>query len=225
MRAMVARNLTVGGKPTSLADLGFTDVGLDDNWQACGKGVNGSFTSFPDFAPLINPSFPDMKGMVDYGHSLGLSVGFYSESQRHPSRMRRASAFALLITLVCASVHPAPQLTPDALSTTTNFWPICAPSRPVNNCICKEIQSEFPGQDAVAGHMEGRVKYLAQCGFDGVKVSASTAVIFAARRCQCDQVRLSDTVDSRPPTLLNLCAHTARRMRRIPQPHVVEQPH
>jgi hypothetical protein len=35
---MVQRNRTVNGKPTSLLDVGYTVIGLDDNWQACGKG-------------------------------------------------------------------------------------------------------------------------------------------------------------------------------------------
>ena len=30
---------------TSLQDLGYIGVGLDDNWQACGKGYSGSFHS------------------------------------------------------------------------------------------------------------------------------------------------------------------------------------
>uniref|UniRef100_A0A7S1CQ71 Alpha-galactosidase n=1 Tax=Bicosoecida sp. CB-2014 TaxID=1486930 RepID=A0A7S1CQ71_9STRA len=77
MRAMVSRNRTVDGTPTSLLDLGFDNAGLDDNWQACGKGVRGSFTA-ADFSPMVNTAtFPDMKGMTAYAHSLGLRAGFY----------------------------------------------------------------------------------------------------------------------------------------------------
>jgi alpha-galactosidase len=39
-------------------------VGLDDNWQACGAGVNGSFHTI-DGRPIINEArFPDMKAMT-----------------------------------------------------------------------------------------------------------------------------------------------------------------
>ena len=44
MDALVDTSRLVDGKPTSLFDLGYTRVGLDDNWQACGTGANGSFT-------------------------------------------------------------------------------------------------------------------------------------------------------------------------------------
>lgn len=61
----------------SLLDLGYNDVGLDDNWQACGQGVGNSFHD-KDGNPLLNKErFPDMKGMVDYIHSLGLKAGWY----------------------------------------------------------------------------------------------------------------------------------------------------
>jgi alpha-galactosidase len=38
MEGMVRKNprYTVDGVPTSLCDLGYCDVGLDDNWQQCG---------------------------------------------------------------------------------------------------------------------------------------------------------------------------------------------
>ena len=36
MDGMVRRDRNVDGVPTSLCDLGYCDVGLDDNWQLCG---------------------------------------------------------------------------------------------------------------------------------------------------------------------------------------------
>ena len=76
MDKMVARTRTVGGKPTSLLDLGYNNVGLDDNWQACGTGVNGSFHAI-DGTPLINTkTFPSMADMTAHGHKLGLRVGW-----------------------------------------------------------------------------------------------------------------------------------------------------
>lgn len=40
MDGMVKKTYTVDGKPTSLCDLGYCDVGLDDNWQVCACAVN-----------------------------------------------------------------------------------------------------------------------------------------------------------------------------------------
>ena len=51
--AITDRSRTVDGKPTSLADLGFVHVGIDDGWQACGTGYQGSFHA-EDGTPLVN---------------------------------------------------------------------------------------------------------------------------------------------------------------------------
>ena len=77
MDQMAVKNRTVDGKPTSLVDLGYHNCGLDDNWQACKTGVDGSFDD-KDGNPLINnKTFPDMKAMTDHGHSKGIRVGWY----------------------------------------------------------------------------------------------------------------------------------------------------
>jgi hypothetical protein len=44
MDGMVSRKRTVDGVPTSLCDLGYCDVGLDDNWQQCGSYGPDDFT-------------------------------------------------------------------------------------------------------------------------------------------------------------------------------------
>jgi alpha-galactosidase len=77
MEAMTDRSRTVDGKPCSLLDLGYDNVGLDDGWQKCGAGVNGSFHS-ADGVPIVDETkFPSMVGMVDKAHSLGLKCGWY----------------------------------------------------------------------------------------------------------------------------------------------------
>lgn len=46
---------------TSLLDIGYNRVGLDDNWQQCGKGINGSFLD-PAFGDVSAPGkicFPE----------------------------------------------------------------------------------------------------------------------------------------------------------------------
>ena len=62
----------------SLLSLGYARVGVDDGWQACGtgraaiNGTSGGEKSFhaEDGSPLVNKStFPDLKALVDYGHS------------------------------------------------------------------------------------------------------------------------------------------------------------
>eukprot|EP00937_MAST-01D_sp_MAST-1D-sp2_P005017 g5017.t1 len=60
----------------SLLELGYSDVGLDDGWQDCHKGVNGSFHD-ADGNPLVNSKFPDLAAMTKKAHDLGLTAGFY----------------------------------------------------------------------------------------------------------------------------------------------------
>ena len=47
MDAITERKRVAIGRPglTSYADLGYVRVGLDDAWQKCGAGVNGSLSS------------------------------------------------------------------------------------------------------------------------------------------------------------------------------------
>ena len=66
---------------TSLLELGFTNVGVDDGWQACGTGRelnNHSSFHAADGTPLVNKTkFPDVKAMVAYGHkNKGLTMGW-----------------------------------------------------------------------------------------------------------------------------------------------------
>lgn len=77
MDRMAEKKRMVGGTPTSLADLGYTNCGLDDNWQACGDGVQQSFHDDAGYPLLNTKSFPDMKSMTDYGHAKGLFIGWY----------------------------------------------------------------------------------------------------------------------------------------------------
>merc|ERR1719235_2648520 len=81
MDGMVKRSRMVDGKPTSLCDLGYCDVGLDDNWQNCNGGTGGNHYHDADGNPVINTDrFPDMKKMTDHAHSLGLTAGWYGNN-------------------------------------------------------------------------------------------------------------------------------------------------
>eukprot|EP00322_Chrysochromulina_rotalis_P014404 CAMPEP_0115844618 /NCGR_PEP_ID=MMETSP0287-20121206/8921_1 /TAXON_ID=412157 /ORGANISM="Chrysochromulina rotalis, Strain UIO044" /LENGTH=438 /DNA_ID=CAMNT_0003298349 /DNA_START=63 /DNA_END=1379 /DNA_ORIENTATION=+ len=84
MDSMVRRDprYTVDGNPTSLCDLGYCDVGLDDNWQACGSyGDEGYTYHDEDGNPIVNEEvFPSLKNMTSKAHSLGLMSGFYGNN-------------------------------------------------------------------------------------------------------------------------------------------------
>ena len=66
--ALVDKSRTVNGEPTSLVDLGFDMIGIDEGWEGCGLDVNGT--------PAVRADFPDIKALVDYGHSKGVKMGF-----------------------------------------------------------------------------------------------------------------------------------------------------
>ena len=71
------------GKPTSLCDLGYCDVGLDDNWQDCGSPLAADGMHYHDAKgnPIVNlKRFPSLKKMTDYAHSLNLTAGFYGNN-------------------------------------------------------------------------------------------------------------------------------------------------
>ena len=38
--AVAAKNWTIEGKKQSLADVGYTRVGIDEGWEGCGMGIN-----------------------------------------------------------------------------------------------------------------------------------------------------------------------------------------
>jgi alpha-galactosidase len=92
--AAVDKSRSVSGVPTSLAELGFDYVSIDDGWQkcncsthqdedpdlpACGDpGVGPMAWHDAAGVPVVNLArFPDMKGMIDKGHTMGLKVGIY----------------------------------------------------------------------------------------------------------------------------------------------------
>jgi len=68
------------GTLASLADLGYSRVGLDDGWQACGAGVNGSFHNAAGHAIIDTGAFPDLGGWVKYATSLGLKADWYKNN-------------------------------------------------------------------------------------------------------------------------------------------------
>ena len=65
---------------------GFSEIGVDDGWQACGSVVNGSFHDAAG-KPLVNKTlFPDLKGMVATAKSKGVRMGWYVTVASCPSK-------------------------------------------------------------------------------------------------------------------------------------------
>ena len=81
MDGMMRKDRTVDGVPTSLCDLGYCDVGLDDNWQQCSTTRGGLQFHDEDGTPLVNTDrFPDMAAMTAHAHKLGLTAGWYGNN-------------------------------------------------------------------------------------------------------------------------------------------------
>lgn len=80
--ALTAKNRTVKGWPgkVSLADLGYASAGVDEGWESCPASDGRSRGSFhyANGTPAVNTDrFPDMPGLVEYGHGKGLKMGWY----------------------------------------------------------------------------------------------------------------------------------------------------
>ena len=68
--AMVSRDRSVGGKPTSLCDLGYCSAGLDNNWQKCQKEGEYAY-HFPNGTPAVDTQrFPSMANMTRTAHGI-----------------------------------------------------------------------------------------------------------------------------------------------------------
>lgn len=89
MDAITARNRTIWGQSaTSLcAAAGYCSVGVDEGWEACGVGVNGTQHDATGRPTINTTRFPSMKAMVDYGHSKGLQVGWYQNGCKCAERV------------------------------------------------------------------------------------------------------------------------------------------
>ena len=63
------------GTEPSLLALGYDHIGIDDGWQACGAGVDGSFHSATGEVLINETLFPDMLKMTRFAHQK--KVGCY----------------------------------------------------------------------------------------------------------------------------------------------------
>jgi len=80
--ALADRSRLVDGTPTSLADLGYSDAGIDDYWQLCGSyGPNNYTYHLATGEPVVDTTkFPSLKGMCDAAHALNLTCGWYGNN-------------------------------------------------------------------------------------------------------------------------------------------------
>ena len=82
--ALTDRSRLVDGKPTSLADLGFSDAGLDAGFEDCSVRQVGGKPAFhaPDGSVLVDRGkFPSgLASLVAKGHDLGLTVSWYGNA-------------------------------------------------------------------------------------------------------------------------------------------------
>lgn len=84
----------------SLCDLGYCNVGLDDNWQACDSPQAAAEMHYhqENGEPVINTErFPDMEAMTAHGHALGLTVGWYANNCICPDQCRTEAECTLQI--------------------------------------------------------------------------------------------------------------------------------
>ena len=70
------RNVAFHDQPVSLCDLGYCSVGIDEGWEGCGDGVDGS-QHYRNGTPAVNHKFPDLRQLVNYSHDRGVEMGWY----------------------------------------------------------------------------------------------------------------------------------------------------
>ena len=61
----------------TLAALGYADVGIDEGWEGCGEGMNGSQHDAEGDPVIYNRSFPDMAALATAAHLRNITIGWY----------------------------------------------------------------------------------------------------------------------------------------------------
>ena len=90
------------GSVTSLLALGFDSVGIDEGYEGCGLGVNGT-VHYADGTPTIDPKrFPNMSALVQYAHAAGVKIGLYLNGCGCNERVERAINYAGDVALTVA---------------------------------------------------------------------------------------------------------------------------
>lgn len=67
----------IGTINTTLFAASYTDFGIDDAWEACGAGVNGSYHDASG-RPIVNASrFPDLRALTAGARAKGVTMSWY----------------------------------------------------------------------------------------------------------------------------------------------------
>ena len=94
--AITAKQWILGTENVSLFDVGYTRVGIDEGWENCSGADADHGQRQHDSAgfPLIDSGkFPDMKALVDYGHSRGVKMGWYLNGCACGERVERLANY------------------------------------------------------------------------------------------------------------------------------------
>jgi alpha-galactosidase len=111
------------GEPTSLADLGFTDCGLDDAWQSCGAGTpEWSFHNASGDPQINTKTFPDLFDMVRRIHALNLSAGFYQNNCICSDRCNATACYEGDVRLLAAAGFDGVKLDGCGAELDPPFW-------------------------------------------------------------------------------------------------------
>ena len=117
--AVTDKSRLVDGVPTSLLDLGYNSVGVDDFWQKCDS--TGHYfhndTAPNGWAVINNSTFPNVTALVEYAHTKNVLIGWYfnnchcSENNTYPAneendvRFLRYHGFDAVKVDTCGSSH------------------------------------------------------------------------------------------------------------------------
>jgi hypothetical protein len=76
----LAEGLVNTSRGSSLASLGYRDVGTDDGWQKAKAGVDGGYHDAAGNPIVDTDKFPDLQAMNDAIHGLGLTSSWYNNN-------------------------------------------------------------------------------------------------------------------------------------------------
>jgi alpha-galactosidase len=81
MLAQAAALAKVSDLGPSLLSLNYSEIGIDDGWQQCGAGVNGTFHDAHGHAIWDTAKFPDARAMVKEAKAkYGVGIGWYGNN-------------------------------------------------------------------------------------------------------------------------------------------------
>ena len=91
------------GASKSLADLGYTDVGLDAGYEMPGHGVDGGCHDAAGHMLINSTRFPSFEAMNAKAHSLGLTSSWYLNSDPAKEPTRHGSRTCAWCVIACSN--------------------------------------------------------------------------------------------------------------------------